>query len=486
MKKRVFIRDLKAHSGEEVMIKGWIDVRRDQGKMIFFDLRDMTGKVQGVILPSAPDAHAVGSTVRSEWVVEINGKVNARPERAIQKDKFNGDIELEILSMSVLNEAETPPFDIHADTREINEEVRLKYRYVDLRGERLQKNIRNRAKVLNYIRNFLSGLDFTEIETPLLTKSTPEGARDFIVPSRLELGSFYALPQSPQQYKQLLMSSGMERYFQIAKCMRDEDTRGDRQPEFTQLDMELSFADEDEIMQITEQLLIEIVGKLYPHKKIQEVPFPRIPYAKAMAEYKIDRPDLRADKNDLNLLAFCWVIDFPFFEKNEKNANGTSKNGTGAGTSNWTFTHNPFSAVKPEFNEKLMASTASTEDMNTLVAAQYDIVLNGYEIGGGSVRNHKPESLLKVFEIMGYDSETVEKNFGHMLHAFKSGTPPHGGIAWGFDRLMMILENEPNIREVMAFPKTGEGRDLMMNAPGTVSGDQLRDLGILIKKTEEK
>jgi aspartyl-tRNA synthetase len=485
MKNRVFIKDLKAQAGQEVTIKGWIDVRRDQGKMIFFDFRDMTGKVQGVVLPGSA-AKEVAEKVRSEWVVEVSGKVNSRPPKNIQAEKQNGDIELEILSMSVLNEAETPAFDIHSDTREVSEEVRLKYRYIDLRGERLQKNIRNRAKVLTHIRNFLSNIEFTEIETPLLTKSTPEGARDFIVPSRLDVGAFYALPQSPQQYKQLLMSAGMERYFQIAKCMRDEDTRGDRQPEFTQLDMELSFADEEEIMQITEQLLIEIVGKLYPHKKIQEIPFPRIPYAKAMEEYKIDRPDLRADKNDPNILAFCWVVDFPFFEKNEKNSNGTSKNGTGAGTSNWTFTHNPFSAVKPEFNEKLMAAKASDEGLNNLLAAQYDIVLNGYEIGGGSVRNHKPESLLKVFEIMGYDSETVEKNFGHILHAFKSGTPPHGGIAWGFDRLMMILENEPNIREVIAFPKTGEGRDLMMNAPSEVSGDQLRDLGIMIKKLETK
>jgi aspartyl-tRNA synthetase len=485
MKNRVFIKDLKAQAGQEVTIKGWIDVRRDQGKMIFFDFRDMTGKVQGVVLPGS-GAKEVAEKVRSEWVVEVSGKVNSRPPKNIQAEKQNGDIELEILSMSVLNEAETPAFDIHSDTREVSEEVRLKYRYIDLRGERLQKNIRNRAKVLTHIRNFLSNIEFTEIETPLLTKSTPEGARDFIVPSRLDVGAFYALPQSPQQYKQLLMSAGMERYFQIAKCMRDEDTRGDRQPEFTQLDMELSFADEEEIMQITEQLLIEIVGKLYPHKKIQEIPFPRIPYAKAMEEYKIDRPDLRADKNDPNILAFCWVVDFPFFEKNEKNSNGTSKNGTGAGTSNWTFTHNPFSAVKPEFNEKLMAAKASDEGLNNLLAAQYDIVLNGYEIGGGSVRNHKPESLLKVFEIMGYDSETVEKNFGHILHAFKSGTPPHGGIAWGFDRLMMILENEPNIREVIAFPKTGEGRDLMMNAPSEVSGDQLRDLGIMIKKLETK
>jgi aspartyl-tRNA synthetase len=237
---RVYIKDLKDHKDQEVIIKGWVDVRRDQGKLIFFDFRDMSGKVQGVILPNATDAHAVGSTTRPEWVVEVHGKVNARPERNVQADKQNGDIELEILGMKILNEAETPAFDIHSDTREVSEEVRLKYRYVDLRGERLQKNIRNRAKIMQYVRNFLTAIDFTEIETPILTKSTPEGARDYVVPSRISSGLFYALPQSPQQYKQMLMSAGMERYFQFAKCMRDEDTRGDRQPEFTQLDMELS------------------------------------------------------------------------------------------------------------------------------------------------------------------------------------------------------------------------------------------------------
>lgn len=476
MKNRVYIADLKAHTGEEVTIAGWVDIRRDQGKMIFFDFRDMSGKVQGVILPGAKEAHEVGSTLRSEWVVEVRGKVNARPERNIQADKQNGDIELEILGISILNSAETPPFDIHSDTREVGEDVRLKYRYVDLRNDRLQKNIRNRHKVIKLIRDVLDGQNFCEVETPLLTKSTPEGARDYIVPSRLEPGTFYALPQSPQQYKQLLMSSGMEKYFQIARCMRDEDTRGDRQPEFTQMDMEMSFVEESEIMEVTEKLLIELVTKLYPQKKIQTIPFPRIPYAEAMSKYGNDRPDIREDKNDPNLLAFCWVVDFPFFEKNQK------QNGTGSGTSNWTFTHNPFSAAKPEFHDKLMSASPSDSGLESIIAAQYDIVLNGFEIGGGSIRNHQPEALLKVFEIMGYNSDTVEKNFAHMLHAFRSGTPPHGGIAWGLDRLIMLLENEPNIREVIAFPKTGEGKDLMMVSPSEINPEQLRELGISIKK----
>lgn len=476
MKNRVYIADLKAHTGQEVTIAGWVDIRRDQGKLIFFDFRDMSGKVQGVILPSAPEAHVVGSTLRPEWVVEVRGKVNARPSKNVQTDKQNGDIELEILAITVLNSAETPPFDIHSDTRDVGEDVRLKYRYVDLRNDRLQKNIHNRHKVIKLIRDALDSQKFTEVETPLLTKSTPEGARDYIVPSRLEIGHFYALPQSPQQYKQLLMAGGLEKYFQIARCMRDEDTRGDRQPEFTQLDLEMSFPTEEEIMQVTEKLLIEIVAKLYPHKKIQEIPFPKISYAEAMEKYGNDRPDIRENKEDPNLLAFCWVVDFPFFEKNQK------QNGTGSGVSNWTFTHNPFSAAKSEYFEKLMSSKASDTGLEQIIAAQYDITLNGYEIGGGSIRNHQPEALLKVFEIMGYDTETVEKNFAHMLHAFRSGTPPHGGIAWGLDRLLMLLENEPNIREVIAFPKTGEGKDLMMISPSEVNPEQLRELGISVKK----
>ena len=468
MTERTYIKDLKAEEGKEVTIAGWVDVRRDQGKLIFLDFRDMTGKVQGVILPNATEAHEVGSKLRAEWVVKVKGKVNPRPERNIQKDKLNGDIELEILGIEILNEAETPSFDISTDTREVNEEVRLKERYLDLRSERLQKNIRMRSKATIFVRDFLDKEGFTEVETPLLTKSTPEGARDFIVPSRLESGHFYALPQSPQQYKQLLMTAGVEKYFQIARCMRDEDTRGDRQPEFTQVDMEISFVNEEEVMALNEKLLIELVTKLYPEKKIQEIPFPRIPYKEAMEKYGNDRPDIRTDKEDSNLLAFCWVVDFPMFEKTD----------TGA----WTFTHNPFSATKPDHEESLLNAKADDANLTHILAAQYDIVLNGYEIGGGSIRNHNPEKLLKVFEIMGYEKDTVEQNFGHMLKAFRSGTPPHGGLAWGFDRLLMLLQNEPNIREVIAFPKTGEGKDLMMGSPDGISDKQLKELGIEIKK----
>ena len=470
MKNRIYIKDLKDYVGKEVVIAGWVDVRRDQGKMVFFDFRDMTGYVQGVVLPKSPAMEAA-KDIRTEWVLEVSGKVNARPEKNINADQPNGSIELEILDIKVLNKAETPPFDVTTGGEEIGEEHRLKYRYLDMRRPRIQKNIRHRHKVAKLVRDFLDTEGFVEVETPILTKSTPEGARDYVVPSRLDQGKFYALPQSPQQYKQLLMAGGVEKYFQIAKCMRDEDTRGDRQPEFTQVDMELSFVEREDVMDVNERLLIEIVKKNYPEKKIQEIPFPRISYKEAMEKYGNDRPDIRNDKNDPNLLAFCWVIDFPFFEQTAKSDNPDTMG-------EWTFTHNPFSRPQTEHMEWLMKG----ENIGDILTTQYDVILNGYEIGGGSIRNHEPEALKKVFEIIGHKEEDINRNFGHMLHALGSGTPPHGGIAWGFDRLMMLLENEPNIREVIAFPKTGEGRDLMMDSPSEIPEKHLKELGILLAK----
>lgn len=460
---RTYIKDLASKAGQEVSILGWVDIRRDQGKLIFLDFRDITGKIQGVILPNAKEAHAVGVTLRPEWVVKVIGKVNSRPEKNIQKDKQNGAIELEILSITVLNEATTPPIDIRGDGKEINEEVRLKNRYLDLRRPRLQKNILNRHKVMLHIRNAFTNEGFTEIETPLLSATTPEGSRDFIVPSRLDPGAFYSLPQSPQQYKQLLMASGFEKYFQLARCMRDEDSRGDRQPEFTQMDMEMSFVEQKDVMAVNEKVMIDIVKTLYPEKEIQSTPFPIMTHAEVIAKYENDKPDLRTNKENPNELAFLWVINFPFFEKDEE-------------TKGWTFSHNPFSSPTPEFMADLMAK----KNIENILTTQYDLVCNGYEVGGGSIRNHNPEALKTVFKIMGYEDERIERNFGHMLSALGSGTPPHGGMAWGFDRLMMILENEPNIREVIAFAKTGEGKDPMMGAPGKVMDKQLKELGIKI------
>jgi len=461
---RTYIKDLKEHIGKEVTVKGWVDVRRDQGKMVFLDLRDVSGKVQAVVLPSHTEALEVAQRVRPEWVVSISAQVNKRPERNVKADVLNGDIELEVLNIEVLNEAETPAFDVSSDGREIGEDVRLKYRYLDLRRPRMQHNFRMRHEAILHVRNFYASHGFMEIETPSLTKSTPEGSRDYVVPSRLDQGKFYALPQSPQQYKQLLMTSGFEKYFQVARCFRDEDTRGDRQPEFTQIDMEMSFVSQEDVMQINEALIIDMVTKLYPEKRIQQVPFPRIAYKDAMEKYGNDKPDIREDKEDQNLLAFCWVVDFPFFEKTD----------TGA----WTFSHNPFSAPKPEFMEDLM----DEKNIGGIVAAQYDMALNGYEIGGGGIRNHKPEALKKVLKIMGHTDEGIERNFGHMLKALAAGAPPHGGLAFGFDRLMMILQNEPNIREVIAFAKTGEGRDPMMESPSDISAEQLQELGITVSK----
>jgi aspartyl-tRNA synthetase len=463
--KRTYIKDLSGHTGEEVSISGWVDIRRDHGKLIFIDLRDMTGKIQSVALPNNKEAHEIANKVRPEWVIRAQGIINKRPEKTITKDEINGAIELELKKIEILNEAVTPPLDVRGDGKDIGEDVRLKYRYLDLRRPRMQENIRNRSRFMLSVRNSLTKEGFTEIETPYMSATTPEGSRDYVVPSRLEKGKFYSLPQSPQQYKQLLMTAGMEKYFQFARCFRDEDTRGDRQPEFTQMDLEMSFVEMRDVMALNEKIMIETIKAIYPEKVIQEIPFPIMTYKEVMEKYGVDKPDIRKDKNDKNLLAFLWVIDWPFFEKDEESASG------------WTFTHNPFSAPQPQHMDMLLEK----KNISEILTTQYDMVLNGNEVAGGSIRNHRPEALKAVFEIMGYDEARIEKNFGHMLSALGSGTPPHGGIAWGFDRLIMLLQNEPNIREVIAFAKTGEGKDLMMGAPSEITDKQLKELGIEIK-----
>jgi aspartyl-tRNA synthetase len=469
MKDRIYVKDISPMVGQTVVMAGWVHVRRDQGKMVFFDLRDMSGMLQCVVLPNHTEALEVAKEIRPEWVLKLTGIVNKRPDKNINPNIVGGDVELEVTGIEVLNKSETPVFDITADSKSINEEARLTYRYLDLRTQRMQKNIRARFSIQKFVRDFLVKENFCEIDTPLMSAPTPEGSRSYVVPSRVWKGNFYSLPQSPQQYKQLLMVGGFERYFQFAHCMRDEDTRGDRQPEFTQLDMEMSFVTGSDVMDVNERLLINLVQELYPEKKIQQIPFPRITYKDAMEKYGNDRPDIREDKNDTNLLAFCWVVDFPAFEKTgDDNVDGTGE---------WTFTHNPFTKVQDQYTEDYMKGI----NIENLISTQYDITLNGFEIGGGGIRYHKPDELKQTFKIMGYSDDRIENNFGHMIKAMEFGAPPHGGIAWGFDRLLMLLENEPNIREVIPFAKTGEGKDLMMSAPAEISANQLAELHIDLK-----
>lgn len=453
-------------AGQTVTIKGWVNARRDMGKVCFIDLRDRTGILQVVFVPSVlgEEGKEVMKTLRSEYVLAIEGEIKERDVKSINENIATGKIEMLATKVTVLNTAKTPPFELDKDTLGINEEVRLKYRYLDLRTERMQKNLRLRNRATQSLRDYLQSNGFIDVETPYLTKGTPEGAREFIVPSRLHPEKFYVLPQSPQQFKQLLMVGGVERYFQFARCFRDEDQRGDRQPEFTQLDMEMSFVEQEDVLELMEEMLITMVKETTPEKRIQQIPFPRLTYKEAMEKYGTDKPDLREDKNDPNLLAFCWVIDFPFFEPD--------------GNGGWTFTHNPFSAPQPQDMEKLMKG----EEIGSILAAQYDIALNGYEAGGGSIRNHNPEALKKVLEIMGHSEEEIQDQFGHMLEAFEYGAPPHGGIALGFDRVVMILANEPNIREVIPIPKTGDARDLMMDAPSALPVRRLSEANIQVKK----
>jgi len=455
---RTEIGDIKNLEGREVFVKGWVYARRDHGKLVFIDLRDRSGLVQVVFTSQIAGA----SDLRLEYVVAVRGTVKKRPPQMVNDKLPNGYVEIEATELDILNEAEAMPIAVDGDGYDINEETRIKYRYLDLRRPRLTANIMVRAKVIKYIRDFLSEHGFVEVETPVLSKSTPEGARDYLVPSRIEKGKFYALPQSPQQYKQLLMVAGLEKYFQIAKCFRDEDTRGDRQPEFTQLDLEMSFTTQEEILTLIENLYTGMVKELFPEHRISKSSFPRISYDEATTKYGSDKPDLREDKNDPKELAFCFVIDFPMFEKTE---NG------------WTSAHHPFTMMKDKDLKYL-----DSGELDKIKANSYDLVLNGYEIASGSIRINKPEIQKKVFNALGLEDEEIMAKFGHIIEAFKYGAPPHGGIAPGIDRFVMIMQNEPNIREVTAFPKTGNGYDPMMGSPSAVDKKQLDELGIEIKK----
>lgn len=440
------------HVGQEVTIKGWVHNVRDLGKITFIDLRDSFGLLQLVTTDS--NLPPLGN----EYVVEVTGKVRERDEKFVNEKIPTGKIELGITRLSVINASKEPPFELRKDTSAINEELRLKYRYLDLRTERMASNLKIRHQVMKFIRGFLDDQDFIEVETPMLTKGTPEGAREYIVPSRLHPGEFYVLPQSPQQFKQLLMVGGLGRYYQLAKCLRDEDQRGDRQPEFTQVDLEMSFVEREDVLALNESLMVALVQKLFPDKKISTSPFPRLSYQEAMEKYQTDKPDLRQDKRDPSELAFCWVLDFPMFEKLESGEMGAM--------------HHPFTAPEEADIAKLKKDPLGAS------ANAYDLVLNGYEVAGGSIRISDPKLQQAVFEILELKPEEIKARFGHILEAFEYGVPPHGGIAYGFDRLVMLLCNEPNIREVMAFPKTGDGRDPLTGAPTALDTNRLKEANI--------
>ena len=466
MKERVYIGDLHDHIDKEVTVAGWINVRRDHGKLIFIDLRDMSGMVQMVALPSHKEAHEAASEIRPEWVVEIRGKVNKRPEKMIKEDDPNGDIEIEILDLKVLNQSKTPPFEISEDTKDVDENVRLKYRYLDLRTKRMQKNIHVRSEFIQKCRKYLFENKFTEIETPLLTESTPEGSRDFVVPSRLHPGKFYALPQSPQQYKQLLMTAGFEKYFQTARAIRDEDLRADRGFEHTQIDIEMSFVTADDVMNTVEKMITQTVEKM--GYTIKEKPFPRITYKEAMEKYGADKFDMRTEEDKKNgVLAYAWVVEFPFFEKTDDGK--------------WTFTHNPFSMPIDEHVDWLLEG----KNVDQILTTQYDLVCNGFETGGGSIRSHRTDILKATYKIMGDSEEETQKKVGHMLEAFELGTPPHGGIALGVERNIMNLTGEESLREVQAFPMTRGGTTSVMQGPESLSNEQLMELGLEVKKKQK-
>ncbi len=464
---RTLINETPEKVNQKVLLKGWVDTIRDHGKITFIDLRDRTGKVQcvGQNLPK----------LSVESVVEIKGEVVKRPEHLVNPDLPTGEVEIQISELNVITESEELPLPIDTDGLDIDESIRLKYRYLDIRRPRMTRNMRKRFETIQFIRNWLQNHDFVEIETPILTKTTPEGARDFLVPSRLQPGKFYALPQSPQQYKQLLMVAGVERYFQLARCFRDEDPRADRAyGEFTQLDMEMSFVQQEDIIKLTERLFTDLVSEVFPDKRISQTPWPRIPHKEAIEKYGTDKPDLREDKSDPNELAFSWTIDFPLF--NEQKEDDFFH---GSGSAKFAPSHHMFTAPHADDIELL------DKDPLKVRGLQHDMVLNGFEVGGGSIRIHDPKVQRKVFELIGFSKEQ-KMQFDHMLTAFKYGVPPHGGIAPGIDRFLMALLGEQSVREVIAFPTAASGQTAVIDAPSEASEEQLKELGIYIKTDKKK
>jgi len=387
----------------------------------------------------------------------------------INTELLTGAVEIEVKSYMVLNKAKELPIQVEGDGLDVNEEVRLRYRYLDLRRQRMHENLKLRSAYGKAIREALYSREFVEVETPMLTKSTKEGSRDFIVPSRLQPGKFYALPQSPQQYKQLLMTAGVENYFQFARCIRDEDLRADRGFEHTQVDLEMSFVNREDVMRTVEEVVKEAIKKV--GGKLKDDQFPVFDYKEVMTTYGSDKFDLRSEveKKDVTL-AFAWVINFPFFKHVDK----TDAAEVLDGKSGWTFTHNPFSMPMPEHEEWLL----NGEHVDEILTTQYDLICNGYEVGGGSIRAHRPDLLTATFKVMGYSDDEIQASVGHMLEAFEVGTPPHGGIGMGLDRHVMLLAGQTSLKEVVAFPMTSSGKTAVMDAPSQLEEDQLKELYI--------
>ncbi|WP_339095931.1 aspartate--tRNA ligase [Deinococcus sp. VB343] len=575
MKRTALIGQLNSsHQDQTVTLQGWVNRRRDLGGLIFIELRDRSGTMQVQVDPGSP-AFAEADKLRSEYVAEIEGRFQMRPEA--QRKGGLADYEVIASRVKVLNAAKTPPFELDKGG-EVAEDIRLKYRYLDLRRSEMQKGLMLRSKAVAAVTEFLDAEGFIQVETPMLTKSTPEGARDFLVPSRLNPGEFYALPQSPQLFKQLLMISGFDRYYQLARCFRDEDLRADRQPDFTQLDMEMSFVEQDDVLELQERLMAHVFKKVLDYDL--PTPFARMSYHDAMNDYGSDKPDLRfglkfvdvtelfrggefkafagaeavkviatseltrkqidelervAKQNGAGGLAWLkrdgdgftggiskfvgsiaaqlieqtgveqggtllfaagewkkavsalgavrlavrdlfdlaasgprfhisWVVDFPQLEYDEDSAS-------------WTFMHHPFTAPHPEDIAKF-----DTPEQGQIRAQAYDLVLNGFEIGGGSIRIHQPDVQVKMFRAIGFSEEAARDKFGFFMDALDYGTPPHGGIAWGFDRLTMIMSGASSIREVIAFPKNNRGSDLMAEAPSPVEDQQLAEVGVRVRE----
>ena len=444
--------------GNSVKLCGWVDTIREHGKLIFIDLRDRYGKVQAVI-SEKNSGFSDAKKLTPESCICIKGKVKDRPKGTENRELSSGKVEVSVNDIEVFNLAPALPFEINKEG--LNEDLRLKYRFLDLRSKKMQKNIILRSEIIKSVRDFFHDENFIEIETPILAKSTPEGARDYIVPSRNHAGRFYALPQSPQLFKQLSQIAGFDKYVQLSKCFRDEDLRSDRQPEFTQIDVEMSFIEQEDVMEIVEKML------KYVFKKILnidvKIPFRRISYDEAMKNYGCDKPDLRKEIKEK--FAFCWIVDFPLFEYSKEEKKYKSM-------------HHPFTMPKTGKNKLDF-------DENSKSLA-YDIVLNGVELGGGSIRIHDADIQEKVFRLLKISKKESEEKFGFLLNALKFGAPPHGGIAFGFDRMVQIISGEDSIREVIAFPKNKEARDVMLDAPSKIDEKQLKEAHISLNISNQK